>query len=152
MEIKQFLVEMQQFERTLNNAYNEIDSSIVNDLENEIAGLRDSLRDIESTIDDWSNTLDEVRDEFVALQRALQEEVTLAEEPETIEIVRMSDWQMQQKKTFVRNNLGDKQSLVAMLKADPQSFWVTVATCIVEDPFHCSDLADFVVNYEQYIK
>lgn len=150
MEIKQFVTEMEQFERTLTRVYNEIDSGVTDELQSELDSLRDSIRDIESTVDDWSNQLDEVRDEFSALKAMLND--VEDESVKTPEIVLMSDWQMQQKKTFVRNNLGDKQTLAAMLKADPQSFWVTVATCIVEDPFHCSDLADFVVNYEQYIK
>ena len=150
MDIKQFVQEMQAFERTLNNVYNEIDSSVVDSLENEIDGLRDSLRDIESTVSDWSNQLDEVRDEFNALKVMVND---IEDEPvKPTEIVLMSDWQMQQKKTFVRNNVRNKELLVSMLKVDPQAFWVTVVTCIVEDPFHCADLADFVVNYEQYIK
>ena len=150
MDIKQFVQEMQAFERTLNNVYDEVDSSVVDSLESEIDGLRDSLRDIESTVSDWSSQLDEVRDEFKALKEMVND---IEDEPvKPTEIVLMSDWQMQQKKTFVRNNLRNKELLTAMLKADPQSFWVTIATCIVEDPFHCSDLADFVVNYEQYIK
>lgn len=73
MDIKQFLVEIEQFERTLNSAYNEIDSSVVDSLENEISGLRDSLRDIESTISDWSDTLDNVRDEFNALKEMVND-------------------------------------------------------------------------------
>lgn len=149
MDIKQFAQEMEQFERTLNSVYDEVDSSVVDSLENEIAGLRDSLRDIESTVSEWSSQLDEVRDEFTALKAMFND---VENEATLTPIVRMSDWQMQQKKTFVRNNLRNKEILTTMLQADPQSFWVTVATCIVEDPFHCSDLADFVVNYEQHIK
>lgn len=150
MEIKQFVTEMEQFERTLNRVYNEIDSGVTDELQSELDSLRDSIRDIESTVDDWSNQLDEVRDEFSALKAMLND--VEDESVKTPEIVLMSDWQMQQKKTFVRNNLRNTELLTSMLKADPQSFWVTIATCIVEDPFHCSDLADFVVNYEQYIK
>lgn len=150
MDIKQFVTEMEQFERTLTRVYNEIDSGVADELHSEIEGLRDSIRDIESTVDDWSNQLDEVRDEFSALKAMLSD---VEDEPaKAPEIVLMSDWQMQQKKTFVRNNVNNKELLVSMLKADPHSFWITVATCLVEDPFHCCGLADFVVSYEQYIK
>ena len=150
MDIKQFVTELEQFERSLTSVYNELDSGVVDNLQSEIESLRDSLRDVESTIDDWSNQLDEVRDEFNSLKDAFRE--LEVEAPKTPEIVLMSDWQMQQKKTFVRVNQNNKELLSSMLKMDPQSFWVVVASCMVEDPFHCSDLADFVVNYEQYIK
>ena len=150
MDIKQFVTEMEQFERTLTRVYNEIDSGVADELHSEIEGLRDSIRDIESTVDDWSNQLDEVRDEFSALKAMLSD---VEDEPaKSPEIVLMSDWHMQQKKTFVRVNQNNKELLASMLKVDPQAFWVAVASCMVEDPFHCSDLADFVVNYEQYIK
>jgi predicted nuclease with TOPRIM domain len=124
-----------------------IDDSEVGSLRDEIDGLKYTLDGIESTIGDWSanvldlrNTLDDLKDDvekFVG--NAPRNPITLER------------YELEKRMFSLHTKQGDFAMLAEELRKNPESFWLTLAHCLMERPFDNGGLVLFAREYSKHV-
>lgn len=125
-----------------------IDDSEVATLRDEIDGLKYTLDGIESTIQDWSVNVLALRNEVDDLLDDVEKCFVLGtpEKPITLE-----RYELEKRMFSLHTKQNDFAMLAEDLRKNPESFWLTLAHCLMERPFDSAGLVLFAREYNKHV-
>ena len=124
-----------------------IDDSEVGSLRDEIDGLKYTLDGIESTIQDWSVNVLDLRNKLDELMDDVEQFVGNApRKPITLE-----RYELEKRMFNLYTKQGDFAMLAEELRKNPESFWLTLAHCLMERPFDNAGLVLFAREYSKHV-
>lgn len=125
-----------------------IDDSEVGSLRDEIDGLKYTLDGIESTIGDWSANVLGLRNELDDLMDDVEKCFILGTPRTPIVLER---YELEKRMFNLHTKQGDFAMLAEELRKNPESFWLTLAHCLMERPFDNGGLVLFAREYSKHV-
>jgi predicted nuclease with TOPRIM domain len=124
-----------------------IDDSEVGSLRDEIDGLKYTLDGIENTIGDWSTNVLDLRNKLDDLMEDVEQ--SLAGTPR--KPITLERYELEKRMFSLHTKQGDFALLAEELRKNPESFWMTLAHCLMERPFDNGGLVLFVREYSKHV-
>ncbi len=125
-----------------------IDDSEVATLRDEIDGLKYTLDGIESTIGDWSVNVLDLRSKLDELMDDVEKCFILGTPRNPITLER---YELEKRMFNLYTKQGDFAMLAEELRKNPESFWLTLAHCLMERPFDNAGLVLFAREYSKHV-